>query len=340
MRIGIVNDMALAAESMRRVVLLGGHQVAWIAVNGVEAVAMCARDTPDLVLMDLYMPKMDGVEATRRIMAETPCPILVVTINVGASAWQAYDAMACGALDAVDTPTLANGDLSKAAEPLLRKIENIGRRFGKKPQHPVAETRHAASHAHAAGATTGLVAIGSSAGGPAALSEVLSRLPADFNAAVVIVQHIDEQFVDGMADWLGKHSALPVRVARQSDPLRAGEVLLSRASGHLVMRDNELLGYSQTPLNSIYQPSIDVFFKSVCKCWQGKAVGVQLSGMGADGAEGLKLMRDKGHYTIAQDQETCAVYGMPKAAAALGAAVDILPVQQIASKLVALFGRK
>lgn len=339
MRIGIVNDMALAAESMRRVVLLGGHEVAWIAVNGAEAVQMCAKDTPELVLMDLYMPKMDGVEATRRIMAESPCPILIVTINVGASAWQAYDAMACGALDAVDTPTLANGDLSKAAEPLLRKIENIGRRFGKKPPHHAAE-RRAASHAHAPGAAEGLVAIGSSAGGPAALSEVLSRLPADFNAAVVIVQHIDEQFVDGMADWLGKHSALPVRVARQSDPLRSGEVLLSRASGHLVLRDNELLGYSQTPLNSIYQPSIDVFFKSVCKSWQGKAVGVQLSGMGADGAEGLKLMRDKGYYTIAQDQETCAVYGMPKAAAALGAAVDILPVQQIASKLVAFFGRK
>ena len=339
MRIGIVNDMALAAESMRRVVLQGGHQVAWVAVNGLEAVAMCAKDTPDLVLMDLYMPKMDGVEATRRIMADTPCPILVVTVNVGASAWQVYEAMACGALDAVDTPTLGNGDLAKTAESLLKKIDSIGRRFCKKPQLHAGQANHAQVRVPRAEATAGLVVIGSSAGGPAALSEVLNRLPADFNAAVVIVQHIDEQFVDGMADWLGKHSALAVRVARESDHLRAGEVLLSRANGHLVMRDNQMLGYTQEPSNSVYLPSIDVFFKSVCKCWQGRLAGVQLSGMGADGAEGLKLMRDKGHYTIAQDRETSAVYGMPKAAAALDAAVDILPVQQIAAKLTGFFGK-
>ena len=324
--------MALAAESMRRAVLLGGHHVAWIAVDGKQAVAMCARDTPDLVLMDLFMPKMDGAEATRRIMAASPCPILIVTVSVGANAWQVYEAMACGALDAVDTPTLGNGDLSTSAEPLLRKIENIGRRFYKKL--PQRSTEKKAAPQPVRVATAGLVAIGSSAGGPAALSELLSRLPKDFSAAVVIIQHIDEQFVDGMADWLGKRSTLPVRVAKESEPLLGGEVLLARASGHLVMRADQRLSYAKAPLGSIYQPSIDVFFKSVCKHWQGSAAGVQLSGMGADGAEGLKAMRDKGFYTIAQDQETSAVYGMPKAAAALGAAVDILPVQDVAAKLV------
>ena len=201
MKIGIVNDVALAAEALRRAVALEPkYEVVWIARDGAEAVAMCAKNKPDLVLMDLLMPGIGGVEATRKIMADTPCPILVVTANMGANAWLVFEAMACGALDAVDTPSLVGGDLRLAAAPLLKKIDNIQRRL--KPVTVRREHAHVGLPAHAKVAVapnkvaaiqaTGLVAIGSSAGGPAALSAVLTNLPKDFKAAVVVIQHVDE----------------------------------------------------------------------------------------------------------------------------------------------------
>ncbi len=181
-----------------------------------------------------------------------------------------------------------------------------------------------------------LVAIGASAGGPAAVSAVLGGLPAGFPAAVVIVQHVDEQFAAGMADWLQHHSALPVRVAKTGDRPTVGTVLLAGTSDHLTLRAANRLGYTPEPLACAYRPSIDVFFQSVTRFWRGDAVGVLLTGMGQDGALGLRAMRQKGHHTIAQDEVTSAVYGMPKAAARLDAAVEILAVERIGSRLVDL----
>lgn len=346
MRIGIVNDVAMAAEALRRAIALEPrYSVTWIAKDGAEAVAMCAKDKPDLVLMDLLMPGINGVETTRQIMAGTPCPILVVTANVGANAWLVFEAMACGALDAVDTPSLVKGDLRLAAAPLLKKIDNIEKRLYPKtarrelpvdaptiqPLRQAAPSKVTGTHAE------GLVAIGSSAGGPAALSAVLKNLPKDFKAAVVVIQHVDEKFVQGMADWLGQHSALPVRLAKEGDTLEAGTVLLASTDGHLVIKNTGRVGYTDEPKESLYIPSVNAFFGSVCKYWRGNAVGVQLSGMGSDGAKGLKLMREKGFHTIAQDQATSGVYGMPKAAVALGAVIDVLPVQEIAPNLLKFF---
>jgi two-component system response regulator WspF len=185
-----------------------------------------------------------------------------------------------------------------------------------------------------------LVAIGASAGGPAALTAVLSGLPKGFPAAVVIVQHVDAQFAQGMADWLSRNSALPVRVAKEGDRPTAGTVLLAGTNDHLRFTSSDRVGYTAEPRQQAYRPSVDVFFASVGVHWAGEAVGVLLTGMGRDGAQGLKTLRDKGHYTIAQDQATSTVYGMPKAAASLGAAVDILPLERIAPRLVDTFRSK
>jgi two-component system response regulator WspF len=334
MKIGIVNDTPMAVEALLRTLALKPeYEVIWAAVNGAEAVKACAKATPDLVLMDLVMPVMDGVEATRQIMAKTPCPILIVTASVGGNQAQVFEAMGHGALDAVKTPPLGVGDPRVAAAPFFAKIDVLATltrdksvkadgkaaRPGAKPQRRNGER---------------LVALGASAGGPTALGIVLRALPKDFEAAVVVVQHVDQHFASGMAEWLSQHSVLPVRVAKEGDRPERGLVLLAGTGDHLKLKKPDRLGYSPEPRDHAYKPSVDVFFESVGELWPGEAVGVLLTGMGRDGAQGLKALRDKGHHTITQDRATSAVYGMPKAAASLDAAVDILPVNRIAPRLV------
>ena len=340
MRIAIVNDVMMAVEAVRRVVAgAPEHQIAWIARDGAEAVERCAADTPDLILMDLIMPKMDGVEATRRIMAATPCAIVVVTANVTDNSSKVFEAMGAGALDAVNTPVLESPDAAGGANALLAKIETIRRLIGaggprrqltspeqeRKPPVPYHDT---------------LVAIGASAGGPTALAEVLSHLPADFPAPVIIVQHVDAQFAQGLAQWLDYQTPLKVRIAQEGEYPSSATVLLAGTDNHLVFTSPARLSYTRYPDDCSYRPSIDVFFKSVDRFWQANVVGVVLTGMGRDGAEGLRALHSKGHYTIAQDKTTSAVYGMPKAAAELSGATEILPLDKIGSQVTNIVSQK
>ena len=336
MKIAIVNDMPMAIEALRRAIAFEPqHEVIWVACNGADAVARCAEHTPDLILMDLIMPVMDGVEATRRIMAATPCAIVVVTVDRQQNAHRVFEAMGLGALDVVDTPAIGGTNPKEAAAPLLRKILNIGWLIGKRhTREPmvVAPIRSAVKR-------RGLVAIGSSAGGPAALELLLKALPTSFPAAIVLVQHVDQVFAAGMAEWLSSASGLPVRLAREGEPPQPGTVLLAGTNHHIRLLQNGNLAYTAEPVNELYRPSIDVFFESVARYWSGDAVGVLLTGMGRDGAEGLKLMRQQGFLTIAQDQHSSAVYGMPKAAAAIDAAVEIRPLSTIAPRLTEVFAQ-
>ncbi|CAJ48634.1 chemotaxis response regulator protein-glutamate methylesterase [Bordetella avium] len=333
MRVAIVNDMPLAVEALRRSLAHDPElSLAWIASDGLQAVRRCAADLPDVILMDLMMPVMNGVEATRLIMAESPCAIIVVTSDVLQHTSLVFEAMGHGALDAVDTPVLGRGDPKAAAQRLLRKIRNAGWLIGKKTVALERTTAMASSDTDAA-----LVVIGASAGGPPSLAAVLRALPASFPAAIVLVQHVDAAFTSGMAAWLNEQCVLPVRLA--SDGLRpeAGVVLLAGAGEHLVLGAERKLHYTTEPRESVYSPSIDVFFHSVAQHWRGRAAGVLLTGMGQDGALGLKAMRERGFFTIAQDRATSAVYGMPKAAAALDAACEILPLGDIAPRLEKVF---
>jgi two-component system response regulator WspF len=336
MKIAIVNDMPLAVEALRRALAYEpAHEVVWVAANGAEAVQRCAQFTPDLVLMDLIMPVMDGVEATRQIMAHTPCAIVIVTVDRQQNVHRVFEAMGHGALDVVDTPVLGTGNPREAAAPLLRKILNIGWLIGQRGRiEPVVQAPQRQPSQR-----QGLVAIGSSAGGPAALEMLLKALPVDFPAAIVLVQHVDQVFAAGMAEWLGSASRLPVRLARDGEPPQPGTVLLAGTNHHIRLQKNGTLAYTAEPVNEIYRPSIDVFFESVARFWNGDTVGVLLTGMGRDGAQGLKMMRQQGWLTIAQDQRSSAVYGMPKAAAAIDAAVEIQPLERIAPRLTDIFSQ-
>ncbi len=335
MRIAIVNDRPLAVEALRRAIALQpGHKVVWLAANGAEAVEQCARLTPDLILMDLIMPVMDGVEATKRIMGRTPCAILIVTASIGSNATRVFEAMGHGAVDAVETPALGSGDPRAAAATLLAKIdliEEITSTNSASPFPPAARRKARIKTG------TPLVAIGASAGGPAALAEIVGGLPRDFKAAVVIVQHIDRQFASGLVEWLGRSSALPVRLVKEGDRPEPGVVWVAGTNDHLCLQSAHQFAYTPDPRTYIYRPSVDVFFQSVMQFWSGPVVGVLLTGMGRDGALGLKTLRNQGHHTIAQDAQSCAVYGMPKAAVSLDAATEVLALARIAPRLLRIF---
>jgi two-component system response regulator WspF len=361
MRIAIVNDVMIAVEAMRRIVAgLRDHQVAWIARDGAEAVALCARDTPDLILMDLIMPGLDGVEATRRIMTATPCAIVIVTASVGGNSAKVFEAMGAGALDAVNTPILERAG-AEGARPLLAKIETIRRLLGpggrkpggrltepfagrrpltRSPAHPLTDVPSPPRSHSPRLPPACLIAIGASAGGPAALAKVLAPLPADLAAAIVIIQHVDVQFVGDLADWLSHQTALRLRLARDGDAPQAQTVFLAAKEEHLVLSGPMRLSYTDEPLDAAYSPSVDVFFKSAARYWLGDVIGLLLTGMGRDGAEGLQLLRREGHHTVAQDRATSAVYGMPKAALELHAASEVLPLDQIGPRLAQLVAER
>jgi two-component system response regulator WspF len=331
LRIAIVNDAALVTEGLRRVVVSDPeHTVAWIAVNGEDAVARCQKELPDLILMDVLMPVMDGLEATRRIMRETPCPILLVTAHLETQTGKIFEALGAGAIDVVSTPRLAG---SSDGKELLEKIRMV-RAF----IQPIAGRKLAAQavkniNPQPSPERDPLIVIGASAGGPAALGVILSSLPGDLRAAVVIVQHIDAQFAPGLALWLASQSPLPVRLISAGDWIERGIVFLAATNDHLILSDAEHFAYTEQPSQAPCRPSVDVFFQSVVRQRNGVVVAALLTGMGSDGAAGLLALRSAGAVTIAQDKETSIVYGMPKAASLLGAAQQILPLDQIGPAL-------
>jgi two-component system response regulator WspF len=340
MRIAIVNDMMMAVEAVRRIIAASSsHQLAWVALDGEEAVARSAEDTPDLILMDLIMPRLDGIEATRRIMRNNPCAIVVVTASVTDNSSKVFEAMGAGALDAVNTPVLEGVSSTDGAQPLLAKIETIRKLIGA-PAGAKPGTRLEAPRSSPGDHPESLVVIGASAGGPAALAKVLSQLPSDFPAPVILVQHVDVQFARGLADWLQYATPLKVRIAEEGDQPASGTVLVAGTDDHLIFSSPGRLGYVHEPSDCSYRPSVDVFFRSVERFWEGTVVAALLTGMGRDGAEGLRALKDRGHHTIAQDKASSAVYGMPKAAAQLGAATEILPIDKIGPRVVELISQK
>ena len=331
MRIAIVNDTPQAME-----VLIGfiratrAHELAWGADNATTAISLCDVDPPDLIVMDLGMSGVKAVEAIRQIMQCHPCPILIVTDSVQQNYDTVFEAMGAGAIDVLSTPDLYNGKSVQVAELLLQKIALLG--FFRKP------TRCSSSYSEwefrdEAQDPKYLIVIGCSSGGPAAVAKLLAKLPSEFLAPIVVIQHIDAQFARPLASWLDEKTALKVKTATESELLRPGHVYVAAKDKHLMMNRDCRLYYSVEPHETYYRPSVDVFFQSVATHWYYPVTAILLTGMGADGAYGLLKLRRAGAYTVAQDEQTSAVYGMPKVAADMGAAVDVLSLSDISTLL-------
>ncbi|WP_027179030.1 chemotaxis-specific protein-glutamate methyltransferase CheB [Maridesulfovibrio bastinii] len=332
MRIGVVNDRPLVLEIICSVVAAAGHRVVWKSTEGALAVKLCCEDTPDLVLMDLNMPVMDGVEATRKIMSLCPCPVLVVTSDVHKHVSKIFEAMGAGALDAVSTPDGRPSENLSGKGGFLDKIAMI-ERLGKNPvQRNVRGTP--------VRKRTPLLAIGSSTGGPSALAAILGALPENFPAAVVIIQHVDGCFSDSLSRWLDSQAGIKVRLAVAGDTLKVGEALIAPGNKHLVIGKNGVLNFKPDNGESPYVPSVDIFFKSLGELSPVPgSVAVLLTGMGADGAEGLLKLRNLGWTTVAQDKESSVVWGMPGVAVKMGAATHILPLEAIGPTMVRHFNK-
>jgi chemotaxis response regulator CheB len=349
MRVAIVNDQRLAAEALRRVVLSDPrHEIAWVAEDGDEAARRCREDTPDVVLMDLIMPRVNGAEATRRIMQEAPCAILVVTAGVSKNFQLVCEALGHGAYDAVATPALGSCPLAEAGAELLAKLDAVdrvnrrlrGERGSRAGDSGVQEANpQSAIRSPQSSAAVPLVALGTSTGGPLALATVLGALPADFPAPVLIAQHIDAEHARCLADWLQGRTRLTVRAAVGGERPQPGVALLACSCDHLVLTAEGTLAYTREPADYPYRPSVDALFESLARHWPAPGAAALLTGIGRDGARGLLALKRAGWRTVAQDRATSVVYGMPRAAVELGAAAEVLPLPAVGPFLAAALAK-
>lgn len=340
MKTAIVNDDRKALEVLCD--LMGqvqGLDIIWTAGAGEKAIEKARANPPQLILMDLHMPGISGVQATRVIMQEHPCAILLVSSSVENSTSMIFEAMGQGALDVVSTPHYdANGALV-GQEAFLKKVERIRRYIEKRDARPEMHSMLQETEGAASPVMPPLVAIGASTGGPKAMLTLLSSLPADYPAAIIIVQHVDSQFVQGLVEWLDRQCPLLVAHAEAGKMPSPSKVYVAHTDSHLIVDENRCFAYQAGDPQTVYQPSIDTCFQSLAFHWPKPGLGVILTGMGKDGAKGLLQLKEKGWKTIAQDQSTSIVYGMPRAAVKLDAAGQVLPLHEIAQIMRNYAGR-
>ncbi len=327
-RVLVADDSELFRVLLSRVIAADpSFEVVATVADGNQAAA-CTRDQrPDVITMDLNMPDADGFSGIARIMAETPTPILVLSGNREESV--GFRALSLGALDILEKPS-PTSDLEEYGTLLrsrLRLITGV-----KVIRHPRGLRSHRLPTPRRSGRAE-LVAIGASLGGPRALASLFHALPGDFSAPIVVVQHIADGFTEGLANWLGQETKLEVRQAQEGDLLLPGLALFAPSGRHLVVSEREVHLSNASPIDT-FKPSVTPLFRSAAEAYGSRACGVILTGMGRDGAEGLKVLRDAGAVTIAQDEATSAVFGMPRAAIELGAVDRVLPLEEISRALL------
>ena len=337
-RVLVVDDSALVRQVLTALLTAEPGFEVVCAHDPIIALQKMERSRPDVVILDLEMPRMDGLTFLRKIMAEDPLPVVVCSAHTGKGTDAALRALEEGAVDVLAKPRLGVKDFLWESSLLfldaVRAAAEAGRSRKRPRAKPAATPRPAVRPAPgitAAAAADRLIAIGASTGGTEALREVLQAMPVDA-PGIVVVQHMPEGFTRAFADRLDQICAIEVKEAAAGDEVRPGRALVAPGDQHLRVKRSGgrfLVELDREPLVSRHRPSVDVLFRSVAAAAGARAVGVIMTGMGADGAEGLLEMKRAGASTIAQDEASCIVFGMPREAIALGAADEVVPLYRM-----------
>jgi two-component system chemotaxis response regulator CheB len=317
-----------------------GLEVVGEARDGEQAVELAAKLKPDVITMDVHMPKLDGLEATRRIMADTPTPIVVISAIDPKDVRLSFEALDSGALAVLAKPTGPTApDFATRAAEIVNTVKTMAgvRVVTRRPR--LAAVAPAAPPSPAPTRPAGrrrvdIVAIGSSTGGPDALGKIVSALPAVAPVPILIVQHITVGFHQGLVDWLNNVTPLNVKLGVDGEPVKAGEVVVAPGEHHMTVDSGRRIKLNEEGPVRGHRPSATKLFQSVTKAYGSNALGVILTGMGDDGADGLVELKNAGGWVIGQDEATSVVYGMPREAALRGAVSEVLPLGEIAGGIV------
>lgn len=334
----IVDDVATVREILKMALESDPEiKVVGMARGGKQAIDIIPGLKPDIVLMDLKMPDMDGFQTVRHIMGFYPVPIVIISSASAKKDDMMFQALECGALDFIPKPSLGDFDTNpNFAKDLVQKIKiyaaaNVSRSIKIK-----FETAKILNVSGLGRGKKKVVAIASSTGGPGALKEIIPLFPADLPVGIVIVQHIVEGFIAGLVDWLQKISKVKIRVANEGDVISPGVVLFSPDTSHIIINENGKIKFEKSPPVGGVRPAADILFPSVAKYYGSSAIGVIMTGMGDDGARGIERIKKEGGSTIAQNEETCAVFGMPKVAISRGVIDKIVPLHMIPETIIKL----
>jgi len=337
-RVLVVDDSAFVRHALTR--MLGSApdiEVVGTAVDGGDALEKARKLAPDVVTLDIQMPRMGGLECLKRLMHQSPVPVLLLSSHTRDGAEVTLRGLDLGALDFVDKSSVhGNMNLLNLAEELKLKVRALAAvRSARAPGVWVAPPP-AALPPPAVRAE--VVAIGTSTGGPPALQAIIPRLPESLASAVLVVQHMPLGFTRSLAERLDARSALRVREAEAGDAVLPGQVLIAPAGVHMKLRRRGAavkIVLDEEPRGSLHRPSADVLMSSVAKVYGPRSLGVLLTGMGSDGVEGLRAIRAAGGRTLAESEETCVIYGMPKAAVEAGVVEHSVPLGQVAYEILA-----
>jgi two-component system chemotaxis response regulator CheB len=334
-RVLVVDDSAFVRKAIERMLgTVHDIEVVGFAADGEEGLAKARELRPDVVTLDVKMPRLGGLETLERLMAEQPVAVLLMSTLTQEGAEVTLRGLELGAMDFVDKSSVQPMSMLSLAEELVAKVRALG---GARVHALPRPARKGARETP--GAPLALcVVVAASTGGPTALQVVVSGLPAGFPAAVVVVQHIPRGFTKSLAERLDARSAIPVREARDGQVVEPGTVLIAPAGIHsrLARRGGSVVvALDEEPRDALHRPSADVLMASAAEVYGPLALGVVLTGMGSDGTEGLRAIREKGGLTLAEAEETCVIYGMPKAALEAGVVHRVVPLEKIAGEILA-----
>jgi two-component system chemotaxis response regulator CheB len=339
-RVLVVDDSILMRSILGDMLNLPGEMsVVGLAKNGLEAIARTKELKPDVITMDVEMPKMDGITALRQIMKEQPTPVIMLSAVTKEGAWQTMMALSAGAVDFVSKPSGSISlDIDRVKGALIEKIRAVCAVSRSKLRVAAEMPEVHKGPARMAVRAKKVVVIGSSTGGPGALEQVVPRLPENLKAGILIVQHMPPGFTRSLAERLNRISAVEIKEAQDGDAILEGRALLAPGDYHMIVRKGAGAGHivsmSQEPPVHRVRPAVDVTMKSAVRNFGAGIVGVVLTGMGTDGAFGLKDIKDQGGRTIACDEKTSVIFGMPKAAIELGCVDRVEPLGNIAGAII------